>query len=289
MVNGLMPLIINYCLIKKILHTVFIGNLFISIASIAFVIPTFLLNSKPINSAIVSFVFLSTMLIYHLSRYASFIFKTENTIIHSWFIENRTLIKFIIVACVLGLCCVVFFMKTSSIVFACHLGCISFLYFVPMAINKTLRNIPFLKIFVISYVWASVSTYLPLEISFSTIFEQKNLLFFTYRFLFIFAITIPFDIRDNKVDHTMGIKTITNSISINYIRSIYFILFFVIFLFQNKLFELSRFEMILSLIFCLFSLVVCLKSEKKENYLYYFGLIDGLILILSILEIIFII
>ena len=62
-----------------------------------------------------------------------------------------------------------------------------------------LRKIPFIKIFVISFVWA-ISTMLLLVIENNILISQNIALHLLSRFLFVFAITIPFDIRDLKYD-----------------------------------------------------------------------------------------
>ena len=62
-----------------------------------------------------------------------------------------------------------------------------------------LRKIPFSKIFIISFVWA-ISTMLLLVLENNITISQNIVLHLVSRFLFVFAITIPFDIRDLKYD-----------------------------------------------------------------------------------------
>ncbi len=59
-----------------------------------------------------------------------------------------------------------------------------------------LRDVPGLKIFLIAYIWAWVTEGLPAVIN----THNLDVLAFVERFLFIFAITIPFDIRDLSFD-----------------------------------------------------------------------------------------
>ena len=80
------------------------------------------------------------------------------------------------------------------------LGGISFLY------PFILRKIPLLKIFVISFVW-SASSMLLLILENSIIISQNEIIHLLARFLFVFSITIPFDIRDIFYD-TKNIATI---------------------------------------------------------------------------------
>ena len=80
------------------------------------------------------------------------------------------------------------------------LGLISMVYGLPIFKNGTvwfrLRDVPGLKIFLIASIWALVTQGLPDLMSRQTL----NYLALFERFLFIFAITIPFDIRDLRFD-----------------------------------------------------------------------------------------
>ncbi len=55
-----------------------------------------------------------------------------------------------------------------------------------------------LKLFLIALSWAGITLYFPIQESGLTVSNQW--LFFAQRFLFILAITIPFDIRDSQFD-----------------------------------------------------------------------------------------
>ena len=80
------------------------------------------------------------------------------------------------------------------------LGVISICYSLPLYKKKgvwlRLRDLPSVKIFLIASVWASVTALLPMQVLNVSIDWLKVL----ERFLFVFAITIPFDIRDLRFD-----------------------------------------------------------------------------------------
>ena len=64
------------------------------------------------------------------------------------------------------------------------------------------------KIFAISFVWATVTILLPVIHSEKAYNDFHILTMMIERFLFVFAITIPFDIRDMNADSQTGLKTI---------------------------------------------------------------------------------
>ena len=81
-----------------------------------------------------------------------------------------------------------------------------------------LRNVAGLKLFVISAVWSIVTVILPaVELGKPLSFE---LVLFTFqRFLFVMAITIPFDIRDLRIDH-LDINTLPYRIGVKASRNL---------------------------------------------------------------------
>ncbi len=84
---------------------------------------------------------------------------------------------------------------------------LAILYILPLRNGRSLRQVPFLKIFIIAATWTWVSAWLPLVISGGTV-DSDHWVFLAHRFLFIFAITIPFDIRDVYTDRSSHVKTL---------------------------------------------------------------------------------
>ncbi|MCH2042523.1 MAG: UbiA family prenyltransferase [Saprospiraceae bacterium] len=73
--------------------------------------------------------------------------------------------------------------------------------------RRRLRDVNFIKIFLIAITWAYVTVVLVLtehEIS----WNYQTCLVLVERFLFIFAITLPFDLRDWKIDQAAGVLTL---------------------------------------------------------------------------------
>ena len=107
-----------------------------------------------------------------------------------------------------------FSLSLNHVIALLPLGIISLGYTIPViregSNNIGLREIPGLKIFLIAFVISCVTVLLPVissreETSFS---DSEILYLFIERFLFVFAITIPFDIRDLPFDKINQTKTI---------------------------------------------------------------------------------
>jgi len=83
------------------------------------------------------------------------------------------------------------------------------LYILPMQNGRNLRQVPFLKIFIIAITWVWVTTFIPLMIE-EKPFHLEQMGFLLHRLLFVFAITIPFDIRDihsDQLDHVFTLPS----------------------------------------------------------------------------------
>ena len=78
-----------------------------------------------------------------------------------------------------------------------------------------LRDIPYLKIFLIVGVVTYITVCLPMLYQFSAeIFWSSMMLIAFSRALFLFAITLPFDIRDLDFDRNTNLKTIPGRIGV---------------------------------------------------------------------------
>ena len=88
-------------------------------------------------------------------------------------------------------------------------GILSLAYVLPfMGKNRRLRDFAFIKIFLIAIVWAWITVVLTVKEEGFTM-TQNVFLMFGERTLFLFGITLPFDIRDQEIDQFTGVKNLT--------------------------------------------------------------------------------
>jgi 4-hydroxybenzoate polyprenyltransferase len=145
------------------------------------------------NPDLCIFLFFSTLFIYNFQR----IIRIQNGIDHirkEWSVNHQKLILFLMgIGLIICLKIFLSFKPLTKII-------IIMIGFISLAYPTLLRKIPFLKIFIISLAWAS-STTLLLAIENNILLSTDFILHFISRFLFVFAITIPFDIRDLRYDN----------------------------------------------------------------------------------------
>ncbi len=156
------------------------------------------------------FVFFASLFAYNFQRLVRMRVQGELSFRQQWLRQNKFLLW--VVTALSAISTVYFSLSLSynSLRLLLPLGIIAFMYPLPLLYWKgrwwQLREIPGTKIFLIALVWALVSVGLLVEehqIGWTT----DVWLLFIHRLCFVFAITIPFDIRDLKYD-SLQLKTI---------------------------------------------------------------------------------
>ena len=173
------------------------------------------------------------------------------------------------------------YLSLWQIAYLSHLGLLTFWYLFPIPLGftkiKPLRKVPYLKIFIIAYVWVGSSFAMPLIEENGDWLNQQFLFLFLERILFIFAITLPFDIKDLEDDMRMKLRTIPSKIGIK----------------RTKWLSLTCLSVGAAIIGCYFSgnilwgmlagYALTITSigfmSSQKNELYYLGLIDGTMVI----------
>ena len=237
------------------------------------------------------FVFFSTLVVYNLNLIEGMkglrasAFRSER---HNWIVKRE---KFIWAFSVLSLIVSVAeltALKKDTLIFLLVPGLFALGYAVPIKLPgmKTirLRELPFVKIFLVAWVWATFTVGLPLvqQSGMQELLTTDNFLLFFSRAVFIFAITIPFDIRDLAYDSDKHIATIPSRFGIEKSK---YISLFLLFIFIASSFVRCNFGFCNLYEFCALVtsalvsavLVVMVNSQRKE--LFYSLGIEGTMII----------
>lgn len=275
------------------IHLIVFSNFFVSLCVAALTYRTFLYFNFPPSNALLVLVFSATYFIYNFQRLVRMnqkeIDEANIGFRMRWVYKNKQPIIFTIVITAIIIIGSLFYIDIKTIIVLAIMGLFSVVYvvrFIPY--NKkwlALRDIPYLKIFVIAFVWTLVTGLLPLVNN----IEQINLhyiLFLVKQFLFVFAITIPFDIRDMKYDIEKGIKTFPLVVGVKkvIILGVLLLLGFIaiasyeFLVFQNITMSLWMAEIITILLVA----VLLLLSKKQQPELFYSFIVEGTSLLLAI-------
>lgn len=105
-----------------------------------------------------------------------------------------------------------FWLPFSLAKYIIPIGVITLLYtYAILPGKKKLRDIPYIKIFILSGVLSFMSTIVPFVSSGKPMVVV--LLMFTSRFIFFFLLCMLFDIRDTEKDQTHGVTTLGTNVS----------------------------------------------------------------------------
>lgn len=202
-------------------HYLFFGNAFIALCALCQFWSTCLLLQLPLPVHLSALVFTATFLLYNFDSVLPYKMQQHVTFSRrrAWVQTHRTqIIILMILASVLAL---YLFFRTYyhfNILLFGHLVVLSLLYSLPVVPLRgrfvPLRDIPLLKIFLIAYVWTSVTVWLPLAIVNQNIAATTIWLLFSQRFTFVLTITIIFDIRDVERDKVTRTVTLPGTIGV---------------------------------------------------------------------------
>jgi 4-hydroxybenzoate polyprenyltransferase len=249
------------------------------------------LGLKPHWQPYLLLIFFATLFEYNRNRLIELFFYNEeqNTKKRKWILKNRKKLLFVAIISAALLMFAVFTTKPQVLIVFIFLGILTFLYSMPVSGNKSylfkLREVPYLKIFLIAYVWSALTVFLPAIQAGEEILNVQVELLFAERFFFIFAITIPFDIRDMQVDRDAGLKTIPllvnqkKALTLSYLSLLISLIISVFhYEMQNNLFIIEA----LCISFITTYLFLKLKTFRNLNK-YYYQILDGTLLLQALL------
>jgi hypothetical protein len=231
----------------------------VALAVVSLCVITMLIHGLDINYTLLSFVFLSTISGYNFVKYAP-IAKMH----HRSLAQALRAIQVFSLICAVGLFVNSFFIKIELIWLSLALGLLNMFYAIPLP-QKTLREIPFLKVAIIAFIWAVVTQFYPfiaanisLPQSFSFYFEV------TEKFLWVILLMIPFEIRDYRYEKT-SLKTLATGLGIKKLKILGLILASILTIIRIWTEQLDYNPFYL-LVFMSFVLTILGSKEKQSKY-----------------------
>ncbi len=283
--------------VRQALDLFLFSNIFIALCAVAQGLVTYqLVDAKP-EKHVLALLFCSTLALYNFSILLSKPQDSKKSPFKriQWiFSHYRFMITLTIIA-VLSLLPLLFFLSAPSQILLFFLGAVSIAYNLPIfSINDKkfgLRNIPGIKLFLIAMVWSLSCVLLPvLELENAqviTVSTRDTILLIAKRFLFIAAITIPFDVRDLFQDKTNELKTIPVMLGEKkaYLICQALLLAYLILLFLfTQSFDKNFFGLMLTVL--LTAWLIFRSNWQKKEY-YYFLYLDGTMILQFLILLLF--
>jgi 4-hydroxybenzoate polyprenyltransferase len=268
------------------------SNILIALAAVSLTLASQVqLGQLPQMKVYLLVIFLATLLDYSFHRFLAVKNNTGTVVAEKlqWSADHLALVKTLIFTSCIGLLVSLFFVTPLVLAFLVPLAAISMLYSFSVSgkpkNSKSILRITGVKTLLIAFVWTTATVLLPaLEGGFSTDYSGLILLF-AGRFAFIFAIAIPFDIRDMESDKQASLRTIPITFGESYaikISNSALLLSLSVstvhYMYADRLFLLPA--NFLSVVIT--ALIINKKSLKSLPY-YYHGFLDGSILLSGIL------
>ncbi|PRY54338.1 hypothetical protein B0I27_102104 [Arcticibacter pallidicorallinus] len=283
--------------LRHIADFLLFSNLFIAICAVAQGLVTYhLLEIKP-DKHVLALLFCSTLALYNFSMLMSKPAEPRRSPFRRvrWIFSHYRLTISLTIIAIVSVTVLIFFLKIPSIILLSFLGLISIAYNIPLfTLNERkfgLRNIPGLKLFLIAIVWSFSCVLLPIvEGSARHLVDIKvadTVLLVGKRFLFIAAITVPFDIRDLFHDKHFNLKTIPVMLGE---RKAYLFCQLLLVIYASLLLMFTRdfnADFWALTVTAAVAGWLILKSEIKKDEFYYFGFIDGTMILQFLMILLF--
>ena len=147
------------------------------------------------------------------------------------------------------------------------------------------RKIPALKTLLIAFTWTMATLYLPYLLSNKTENLSYLILLFIERFLFVFAITVPFDIKDVEEDKKAGWETLPVILGIKNATRISYVALAVMIILSglSLVFIMNDFGGYAGIFIGIYTIFLLKRKALKTSPLYYAFYLDGTILFLGLM------
>jgi 4-hydroxybenzoate polyprenyltransferase len=276
-------------IVRAFLDFVLFSNIFIALCSVAQAMVTYqLLDVKP-QKHILALLFFATLAQYNFSILLSKPKNPQESRFRRvrWIFSHYRLMISLTIVSILSLIPLILFLSIPSQILLFFIGVLSVAYALPIfSLHDKkfgLRNIPGIKLFLIALVWSLSTVLLPiLELDSSTVFyisSSDTILLVAKRFLFVAAITIPFDIRDLFQDKSSALKTIPVMLGEKnaylFCQALLGAYLVLLFLFRES-FDKNFFALTLTIVL---SGWLIFKSNFLKNEYYYFLYLDGTLIL----------
>ena len=266
------------------LHFILSHSVFISLCAVALCFQTTILLKLPFDYMLGGMVFFSTMAGYNLywalSKYTfSRPLSLKEILAHNC--------SHLILAFSGGLFLLYYLYRQPSTL---HFMLVAFLLTTayslplwPLKFAQKFRKTGFLKTIILSFTWAYVTVIIP------AIPVLKNhlapvLVLLAARFFFMLILCLIFDVRDKEVDKIHNLHSLATDISSSAFKKLALLVFFGYFISGIFLrFYFSETGQVIAFSLSFLGLIaIYLLSLKKRGYVFYYFLVDGMMLFTSI-------
>ncbi|MEO7306201.1 MAG: hypothetical protein ABIR78_02695 [Ferruginibacter sp.] len=264
----------------KWFHFILSHSIFISVCAVALAFQTVQLLQLDNNLFIYGFIFFATLCSYNFYWILSKVsFATSKPLLPLLKKEAAGLGILLISAAGLLYC---FYRSALPFGFIMTAVLLTVLYAIPLLPLKNLhftRKAGVLKTILLAFTWAYVTAFIPIQKSY-LLLDSADLFIISRRFLFMLMLCIIFDNRDIAIDKMRGLHSLATDLKPGVLRGLIYVIFAVLFTsnFLYKAYGITFNQSIALQISTLALLTVYFYSAKNRSYLFYYFIVDGLML-----------
>ncbi len=277
-------------MMKKALHWLLYSNLFIGLCAAAYASRGAIMSgsTEGLPWAVILFAGAGAMFVYLLIRIVAVGRIKEYAPDPRWqfFLANLKVMHILLAVSGIAAAISFFYLPDYAQLIAFLPGCISVLYGLPLRFGKKqtrLRDIGYIKIFLIAFVWAYIGILLPVSVLDQEILNKSVYLFFIADFLYIIAITLPFDLKDMEIDAQHNVSTLPVVLGKENTNMLSMILLFIAAMLYTVVFRFVgngevdlTIPLSISIIISGMTILLAQRAKKPELY---FGLLDGMLIL----------
>ena len=268
---------------KSLLNYIVNYAFFAACCAIAMVYQSYNFLKIPVNIYLVAFVFFATICSYN---FHFFLAKSNSSLLQVTLrlLLLNTHIHYILLATI-GMFSTFFLTKLpiQAIVFSFVLTIIYSLPLLPFAM-VVVKKAGFLKTILLAFTWAYVTVYLPAATS--NISNAVIAYWMVHRFVFMLILCIIFDTRDIKTDTMKGLHSLATDIPKKAMHTFVILLLMasVVQNFYGFNFYISAKQLLGVQAVVVSTAIVYTISLKKRGYLFYYCIVDGLMIVSAIVS-----
>lgn len=264
----------------KWLHFILSHSIFVAICAVALAFQTALLLHLDINIFVYGFIFFATTCSYNFYWIVSKLSFADNGDIPRLLKKESTGVFLLCIAAIGSLYC--WYMSLIPVHFVITAVLSTVIYSIPLLplpFLKFTRKAGVLKTILLAFTWTYVTVLIPLGKDFSLL-TNADLFIISRRFLFMLMLCIIFDNRDKDIDKIRGLHSLATVLKPAVLKMVIYFIFALLFI-SNFLYGdygINFKQSIALQVSTIALLIVYFYSIKKRSYLFYYFLVDGLML-----------
>lgn len=264
----------------KWLHFILSHSIFVAFCAVGLAFQTGQLLHVDISVYLYGFIFFATLCSYNfywiLGRYAF----AGNESLNAFLKKEVTGISFLFISAIGFVICL--FQSSVQLTHVAMAVLLTVIYSIPLLPVKALhftRKAGVLKTVLLAFTWAYVTAFVPLQKDWALL-NGADIFILTRRFLFMLMLCIIFDNRDKAVDKIRGLHSLATFLKPRQLLLLIAFIFIVLFgtNFLSVSYGISLAQSIALQTSTIALLIVYFFSTRRQGYLFYYFIVDGLML-----------